>query len=750
MINFLTGLDVQGNIDLNSNEIKEVVIDNLTADPSGTDGRIYYNTTSNLLRFYNGSTWLDLSTGADANTTYELFGVGSTNGTAGIQLDGSDGTLDDVLIVGAGTTSVTRAGGTGNTLTVTSNDQYDGTVTSVGITHAGNAFNVGAGVTTAGIIAITMAGTSAQYINGTGALTTFPAIPQGDITGLTAGTGISITSATGPVPQITNSLPFNSLTFAGTTGTPSTIVNSGSITITAGTNITTVGNGSGGVTVNYTGGTGTMSSFIAKGDSGNDQTITNGNTLFLKSGSYMSTVGQAVGSDIILLNAEGTEAATASKLVARDASGYGYVVTPASGDSSTKIATTAFVQAAVTGLLEFKGGFNANTGAIVGGGNLTSGGSRVAVEVGDYYVVTAAGNFFGNAATPLTIGDSVIVQTAASVGTSVEGDFIVVQSDTDLATLTTVGIGNVNAGTGIGVAYVSGTATVTNTSPNVNQNIWATFTATTGTTTANTTTDTLSVFGLGSITTSILGDTLSISGTDTTYSAMTTSNLGLGKLRYNVGSTPAAQAQTTTASRTYGITKNASDQLVVNVPWTDANTGITAVTLATGTGGTVPLAQSITNTTLTLTSNKYGGNTQVGYVPEGGTLTTFLKGNGTWATPTNTTYIQATTSTLGLVRLSTVGEVLTGTDPYEAITPILLASTTYTQLYPSSITNTWTIASGTHALGNGPFVIQTYNASTGAQVFIKTTAAPSTGLVTMTTTSNQSINSIRVVMMKVW
>ena len=118
------------------------------------------------------------------------------------------------------------------------------------------------------------------------------------------------------------------------------------------------------------------------------------------------------------------------------------------------------MQAAVTGLLEFKGGFNADTGAIVGGGNLTSGATRVAVAVGDYYVVTADGDFFGNAATPLTTGDSVIVQTAAAAGASVEADFIVVQSDTDLATLTTVGIGNVNAGTGVDVSYSGGTATV--------------------------------------------------------------------------------------------------------------------------------------------------------------------------------------------------------------------------------------------------------------------------------------------------
>jgi len=134
--------------------------------------------------------------------------------------------------------------------------------------------------------------------------------------------------------------------------------------------------------------------------------------------------------------------------------------TQTTGDNTDKIATTAFVQASLTGLLEFKGGFDADGGAIVGGGNLTSGNSRVAIAVGDYYVVTGDGNFFGNANTPLTVGDSVICQTAAATGQSVEADFIIVQSETDLATLTTVGLGNVNASatSGIDVSYNAGTA----------------------------------------------------------------------------------------------------------------------------------------------------------------------------------------------------------------------------------------------------------------------------------------------------
>ena len=144
--------------------------------------------------------------------------------------------------------------------------------------------------------------------------------------------------------------------------------------------------------------------------------------------------------------------------------------TQTAGTNDDRIATTSFVQTATTGLLQLVGGFNANTGALVAplSGNLTSGAARVALEVGDYYVVTVDGDFFGNAATPLTTGDSVIVQTAAAVGASVETDFIIVQSDTDLASGTTVGIGNSKASTvidklGIDVTYTNptdGTATV--------------------------------------------------------------------------------------------------------------------------------------------------------------------------------------------------------------------------------------------------------------------------------------------------
>ena len=108
-------------------------------------------------------------------------------------------------------------------------------------------------------------------------------------------------------------------------------------------------------------------------------------------------------------------------------------------------ATKAYVDNLVDGGLTFKDGFNANTGAIDGGGNLTSGGTRVAISVGDYYVVTTAGDFYGDSSIPLTVGDSVIAKEDAAAGASVVTDWVIIQGDEGVVDLTS---GNGGASTG--------------------------------------------------------------------------------------------------------------------------------------------------------------------------------------------------------------------------------------------------------------------------------------------------------------
>ena len=67
----------------------------------------------------------------------------------------------------------------------------------------------------------------------------------------------------------------------------------------------------------------------------------------------------------------------------------------------------------------------------------------------------------------------------------------------------------------------------------------------------------------------IAADWKTISATDTTYSAATSSTLWLVKLWDDTVQSVAANAVSWTASRTYAIQTNSSDQLVVNVPWED-------------------------------------------------------------------------------------------------------------------------------------------------------------------------------------
>ena len=102
-------------------------------------------------------------------------------------------------------------------------------------------------------------------------------------------------------------------------------------------------------------------------------------------------------------------------------------------------ATKAYVDGLVEGGLTFKDGFNSSSGDIDGGaGKLFGTGipPRVAIEVGDFYVVTTAGDFYGDSSIPLTVGDSVICKTAASAGTSTEANWVIVQGDEGVVNLT--------------------------------------------------------------------------------------------------------------------------------------------------------------------------------------------------------------------------------------------------------------------------------------------------------------------------
>ena len=124
-------------------------------------------------------------------------------------------------------------------------------------------------------------------------------------------------------------------------------------------------------------------------------------------------------------------------------------------DVDATLTTKGYVDGLVEGGLTFKGTFDANDGEIVSGGSIglylyqltgtafDPAAVRVAVAVGDYYVVATAGDFYGDGGVgtcsptrPMTIGDSIIAFDDAAADTSVCADWSIVESDVGVTTVT--------------------------------------------------------------------------------------------------------------------------------------------------------------------------------------------------------------------------------------------------------------------------------------------------------------------------
>ena len=144
-LNFLTGLDVKGNINLNKNELQNAVIQNLgTAPSSPAEGQIYYDSTvgDKKLYFYNGTAWLgvpdtsgsnDFLTGLSfATGTGILTATVSNQSDVTVDLDGRYALTSAIPTVGDGTLTVQGTGALGGTGTFTANQSAAGTIS---ITH---------------------------------------------------------------------------------------------------------------------------------------------------------------------------------------------------------------------------------------------------------------------------------------------------------------------------------------------------------------------------------------------------------------------------------------------------------------------------------------------------------------------------------------------------------------------------------------------------------------------------------------
>ena len=220
----------------------------------------------------------------------------------------------------------------------------------------------------------------------------------------------------------------------------------------------------------------------------------------------------------------------------------------------------------------------------------------------------------GNAATATKL------QTARTInGVSFDGSANITVSAPTLTTGRTIGMTGDVAWTSAsfdGSANVTGTSTIGNnvvTLAKLAQVNTATFlgriTAATGNVEALTATQatslldgaTVSLKGLMSAADKTKLDGIATGANNYVLPKATATALGGVEVFSATVQTVAANAVTTTAARTYGVQLNAADQMVVNVPWVDTNSGGTVTNIATGTGltggpitgtGTISLANT--------------------------------------------------------------------------------------------------------------------------------------------------------------
>ena len=795
-VQFLTGLNVSGNINLNSNQLQNVIIQPLGADPTGVAGKIYYNSTSNNLKLYDGSAWVDITTGgADTNTTYELFGVGSTNGTAGIQLDGSDGSINDVLIVGAGTTTVTRSA---NTLTVTSNDQFDGTVTDV---KGGTGISITGTSTVTPTVNIDYAGTDNAILVATAAtpvaadtvwfsdatdngikkalISDMPGFGKdGTVTSVATSAGLTGGTITGSgtlevdyvgVANVVLSAPVTGVALADL---DSFIVNDAKAGNAIGAPLsdlkTYINAGAGSVTsIDVSGGTTGLTT--SGGPVTSSGTITLAGTLSAGNGG----TGQSSYTKGDILYASGTGAL--SKLGIGSA---GQVLKVASGIPSW--ATDANAGGTVTsiGITETGSALTITNTPITTSGdiNIAGAGNNTQVILGDLTL----GSYTQGTVTSVATGAGLKGGTITATGT-VEVDYGITGLIEDAPLMAQVPdnddfilIQDVSSGTGVTAKQPFGKVSLSVfDAPSANLS-FGNFKLTS---LANGTASKDGV-NLGQVQALVAGVGVFQGGYDASANspaiagasniALTTGDFFVvtkdGTIAFNGSTVDVEVGDTIYANQAIGAGSNPpasdyaiviQDQNIAGVGATDGATekgvaGFSSATFAgTATGFITVKAGGISDAQLASTFNKIIGtdsdiNTSGVDVVDQINVT-----DGVIQSMSKRTLPNAATGSVGVTEIATQVEVDAGTDTFRYVTPATLASAqskrSYTGTYPATNTNTFSIATGVHKLANGPWIIQTYDLK-GNQVFMDVLADQATGTVTFTANGNLGANNITVVM----
>jgi len=209
MTNDLTKVQWFRNFDMNNNKITELATPTASTDaankayvdasvPLVGNGTFTVSGSSGLSgsgsmtanQSGNSSATLTNTDRGSSQNIYKNF-TASSGGTA------TASSNNDTLTIAAGTNVTTVR--SGDTITINATNDGQG-VTSVNFKTDGTALNVASNtVTGSGTMTGIWQGTSSEYVNGLGDRVAFPTIPQGDITAVVAGTGLTGGGTSGSV-----------------------------------------------------------------------------------------------------------------------------------------------------------------------------------------------------------------------------------------------------------------------------------------------------------------------------------------------------------------------------------------------------------------------------------------------------------------------------------------------------------------------------------------------------------------------
>tara|TARA_R110000868_G_scaffold84751_1_gene238735 strand:- start:1094 stop:3106 length:2013 start_codon:yes stop_codon:yes gene_type:complete len=261
-------------ITLESNEIQDVAVENVSVDPTGFAGRIIYNTTTTTLKYYNGTAWVSLDGTGN---------VDSVTGSGGLLNAGTAVDVDIRPDYTTATNIIKSASGSG-TLAATSTliANVTNAVGEYTLTQIGAVVN--------GLLS------GFTVIGNTGS----ESVEDGDTLAFIGGTYITtaVTEPTAGSTAVTFSHDDTTRSDSTSTSAPAaggTITAVTSVTTTATGHLTAINVDT--ITLPVAG---TMSSFDVNGDASGTtaQTITDGNTLQINGdGTYIDTL--AVNTDIL-------------------------------------------------------------------------------------------------------------------------------------------------------------------------------------------------------------------------------------------------------------------------------------------------------------------------------------------------------------------------------------------------------------------------------------------------------------------